>query len=311
MNHGAAVDSTAPRPLAPVRALLKGVVDYAGLFPPASLPMAAAVTAYADYRASADAWLLGRFVLPVARLEEFEDDAASVLPHEGARSWALSALVSGDIEEDLRRVDAFNERHRDARRGAVHIDTVELKAHSTREIAHAGELIDRRYDTYMEIPTASDPAELVAAIAGVHAKAKIRTGGVTTDLFPPSAAVVRFIKRCLGHDLAFKATAGLHHPWRAEYPLTYAPDSARAPMFGFVNVLLCVAALHEGWSDEAATRILEEREPQRVVFEDDGAQWGTQRISRAALGRARDTMASFGSCSFLEPVTDLRASHLL
>jgi len=291
--------------------LLKGVVDYAGLFPPASLSMAGAVSSYADHRASADAWLLGRFVLPVARLEEFESDAVDVLPYEGAMSWALSALLSGDVEQDLRRVDEFNDRHRDARHGAVHIDTIELKTHTTGDIAHAGELIDRRYDTYMEIPVTTDPAELVAAIREVHAKAKIRTGGVTPDLFPPGAHVVRFIKRCLGHEVAFKATAGLHHPWRAEYPLTYAPDSARAPMFGFVNVLLCVAALHEGLRDDLAIQLLEERDGERVTFDDDGMTWQEHRIGNAALRRARDTMASFGSCSFLEPVTDLRASHLL
>ena len=303
--------TSAPRPLAPVRALLKGVVDYAGLFPPASLSMAAAVAAYADHRASADAWLLGRFVLPVARLEEFEADADALLPREGARSWALSALLSGDVETDLQRVEAFNERHRDARRGAVHIDTVELKTHTTHEIVHAGALLDRQFDTYMEIPVTEDPAELIAGIAAVHAKAKIRTGGVTPELFPPTAHVVRFIKRCLGHDVAFKATAGLHHPWRAEYPLTYASDAARGTMYGFINVLLCVAGLHEGMTEAVAERLIEERDAGSVIFDADGVRWRDRRIGNAALRRARETMASFGSCSFSEPLTDLRASHLV
>ena len=311
MSRHAAVDATAPRPLAPVRALLRSVIDYAGLFPPASLSMAAAVAAYADHRGSADAWLLGRFVLPAARLDEFETDADSVLPREGSRSWALAALLSGDVEEDLRRVEAFNERHRDARRGAVLIDTLELKTHTTREITHAAELIERRFDTYMEIPVTEDPAELVALIAAARAKAKIRTGGVTPDLFPTSAQVVRLIKRCVGHDVAFKATAGLHHPWRAEYPLTYAPDAARGTMFGFLNVLLCVAALHQGIADAAAIQLLEERDAGSVGFDADDVVWRGHRIDHAALRRARDSMASFGSCSFAEPVTDLRASHLL
>ncbi|HMC54359.1 MAG TPA: hypothetical protein VKH19_04250 [Gemmatimonadaceae bacterium] len=312
MSQSAATGSTTvPRPLAAVRALLGNVVDYAGLFPPASLSMTAAASAYSEHRSGGDAWLLGRFVLPVARLEEFERDAAALLPREGARSWALSALLSGDVEVDLQRVEEFNARHRDARLGAVQIDTVELKTHTTHEIMHAAELLERRFDTYMEIPVVEDPAERIAAIAAAHAKAKIRTGGVTPDLFPPSSQVVRFVTRCLGHDVAFKATAGLHHSWRAEYPLTYASDAARGTMFGFLNLLLCVAALHQGLDDAVATQILEERDRSQVVFDAAGATWRGHRVGGDALRRARDTMTSFGSCSFAEPADDLRAAHLL
>jgi len=298
-------------PASSLRVLLRGAVDYAGLFPPASRDMPAAVAEYARHRADPSAWALGRFVLPAARLDEFHESSGHELPRDGANSWALSALLGSDIEEDIARIERFNDRHLDARLGAVYVDTVELKTHSVREVERAAELLDRRFDTYMEVPIVEDPAELIAAISGTKAQAKVRTGGVTPDAFPASAHVARFIARCAGHNVAFKATAGLHHPWRAEYPLTYAPDSARNAMFGFVNVLLCVAALHDGWSDDAATRILEERDPERVTFDDEGARWESQRIGRAALQRARDTMASFGSCSFVEPVTDLRASRLL
>ncbi len=48
-----------------LRPLLSGLIDYAGLFPPAAVSMADAVANYAAYRTSADAWALGRFVLPV------------------------------------------------------------------------------------------------------------------------------------------------------------------------------------------------------------------------------------------------------
>ena len=46
------------------RSFLRGVIDYAGLFPPAQLGMSAAVNAYDEYRHSADKDLLGRFVVP-------------------------------------------------------------------------------------------------------------------------------------------------------------------------------------------------------------------------------------------------------
>jgi hypothetical protein len=56
---------------AAVRALLSGLVDYAGLFPPAGLDMAGAVERYANHHRGPRAWMLGRFVVPVARLTEF------------------------------------------------------------------------------------------------------------------------------------------------------------------------------------------------------------------------------------------------
>ena len=42
--------------------LLEGLVDYAGLYPPAALAMSSAVRQYAQYRAAGSGWMLGRFV---------------------------------------------------------------------------------------------------------------------------------------------------------------------------------------------------------------------------------------------------------
>src|SRR5436309_1541360 len=55
---------------ASLTALMTGLVDYAGLFPPAQLSMADAAANYLQYRASGDAWMLGRFVCPAPRLGE-------------------------------------------------------------------------------------------------------------------------------------------------------------------------------------------------------------------------------------------------
>jgi hypothetical protein len=62
------------------RPLLAGVVDYAGLFPPAGLAMAPTVHRYAAYRRGPQRALLGRLVVPIARLEEFEAAALDLLP---------------------------------------------------------------------------------------------------------------------------------------------------------------------------------------------------------------------------------------
>lgn len=309
--RGASGALEAPPPSRSLRVLLHRVVDYAGLFPPASLAMEDAVAEYAAHRAEDAEWALGRFVLPAARLEEFESVAGAIVPREGSRSWALSALGASDLEEDIGRIEAFNARHSDARDGAVLVDTVEIKTNSVRDVTRAAELLDRRFDTYMEVPVVEDPADLIGAIATTRAKAKIRTGGVTADAFPTGAQMVRFIARCVAHEVSFKATAGLHHPWRGEYRLTYAADAATGTMFGFLNVLLAVAALHHGQSESDSLRLLEERHASAATFDDAGVRWGDMRLPLGALERARERMTAFGSCSFREPVADLQAHGLL
>ena len=73
-----------------LRALLEGVFDYAGLFPPARLDMAETVRNYARYLDDEHAWMLGRFIVPTARLAPLagcipqgDQMPLSVLPEQG------------------------------------------------------------------------------------------------------------------------------------------------------------------------------------------------------------------------------------
>ncbi|HTU45703.1 MAG TPA: hypothetical protein VMF91_11610 [Bryobacteraceae bacterium] len=52
-----------------LRALLDGLIDYAGLFPPASLRLDRALANYHHYREGKCAWMLGWFVIPAAQLQ--------------------------------------------------------------------------------------------------------------------------------------------------------------------------------------------------------------------------------------------------
>src|SRR5438309_8673769 len=55
---------------ASLRALLSGVIDYAGMFPPAQLSLDQSIHNYARYRQEPESWMLGRFVCPAVRLGE-------------------------------------------------------------------------------------------------------------------------------------------------------------------------------------------------------------------------------------------------
>ena len=286
-----------------LRALLTGIVDYAGLFPPAGLGMDEAVSSYAAHHADPARWMLGRFVVPASRLDEF---AAAAAPHmRGGARWRLSELVGPETGDDLARVAEFN---CGTLADGVAIDTVEAKAVTPGGIERLAAAVPPGLITYVEIPVSADPAPLVAAISAARLAAKVRTGGVTPDLFPTAPALARFVATCAAAGVSFKATAGLHHPIRADYRLTYEPGSARHTMFGFLNLFLAAALVRQGMPEPDAVRLLEESDPSSLAFTDDEARWRDHAIPTAAITEARARFAiAFGSCSFTEPVAEIAA----
>jgi len=142
---------------------------------------------------------------------------------------------------------------------------------------------------------------LIKDLAREGLRAKIRTGGLTPDAIPSSKAIADFLRECAQHGVAFKATAGLHHPIRCVRPLTYEPDAPRGTMHGFINLFMAAAILPH------AEAILEEADPKAFAFDDDTASWRGHAVLTDDLARVREEFAiSFGSCSFEEPVKDLQ-----
>jgi hypothetical protein len=305
-----------------VAALLEGLVDFAGLFPPAALSMRDAVARYATYHAGAHRRMLGRFVVPVARLEELaveslareelaRDELALARPPMGPPAsrgagapWRLAVLATA---ADATTLDAFNRAHP----GRFIIDTVEAKAEDAATISALAGALSPRFTVYVEVGVRADPAPLIAEISRHGLRAKIRTGGVTLDAFPTTVEVLRFLSACVAARVSFKATAGLHHPLRGEFALTYAADSPRGTMHGFLNVFLAALLLGEGVGAADVAPLLEERDPAAIVATADAITWRGHRVNAQAIAAARATFAgSFGSCSFEEPVQDLTRLRL-
>lgn len=296
-----------------LRTLLAHAIDYAGLFPPAQLDMPGAVAEYESYLASSDAWALGRFVVPAARLRELAAAAGDAPSNPlGSRQGerALSVVLGADLAADVERLRAFcaDVNGEGWWRG---IDAVELRASTPEAIAQAMRVVPDSVERYVEIPISEDPTPLVLAIAGAGAYAKVRTGGTTTDAFPASDHVARFLATCLREAVPFKATAGLHHPLRGEYPLTYEPGSACGRMYGFLNVFLATAFLAAGLDEAEARVLLDESDPNAVTFNRTEAVWRSHRLPLDRLAESRRFLTSFGSCSFREPIDDLTALGLL
>jgi hypothetical protein len=283
-----------------LRALLAERIDYAGLFPPAALPMDEAVANYAAYLAGTDAWALGRFVLPVARVDEFTRAAAA--HHRGA-PWRLAVLAA---LADADAVGALNTRLA----GLAVVDTVESRAATEREVRALAPLAADAL-LYVEIPVHDDPEALVAALAHSGLRAKIRTGGVTPDAFPRPGHVARFLACCARYGVPFKATAGLHHPLRGDYALTYEAQSPRGVMFGYLNVFLAASLARRGLPPADLAQLLDERDPAAFHVTNTNVTWRNNTIDLATLEADRAQFAvSFGSCSFREPLDDLSALPL-
>ena len=297
------------------RVLLRDLIDYAGLFPPASLSMSQSVANFDAYLQSEWSWILGRLVVPVARLDGFETALAELAPlpsASGLVEYRLSVLLGADVTADVTSIRLFNDRMAKSgfHKTAV-IESVEAKVASAEEIGRLSAVIPAELETYFELPL-SNCDECIIAVSEFGRRAKIRTGGETADKFPASDGVIEFIRFCAAARVPFKATAGLHHPIRSAHRLTYHPESASGMMHGFLNVFLAAAFLWAGMEAKLAVQLLEEQSAQDFRFELDDVAWREYRLSRNEIASARAHFAiSFGSCSFTEPIDDLRSLNLL
>jgi len=291
------------------RALLEGIIDYAGLFPPSQVSMAEAVLNYATYRNSNYNWMLGRFVLPAARLEEFLENTGDFVPRNQQNVWRLSVLAGEDVPGTIRRIDNFNAQNS----SRVLCDVLELKAFTTSEIENAVKALPDYLTAYFEVPVGKRLAELVTELAIRGQRAKIRTGGVTEEAFPTVEQIAKFMRVCLAANVPFKATAGLHHPLRCVKPLTYEADAPEGAMNGFLNVFLAASFLRQGCQPKLVHELLKDKRADNFLFDDNGVLWRQEHFSNTVqLENLRTRNAiSFGSCSFIEPIEDLQEIGLL
>lgn len=282
-----------------IRALLEGLIDYAGLFPPASLDMPTAVRNYSAYRASDEAWMLGRFIVPAQRLPEFSVAFSETCCDEQASPWLLSVLSTGDADEDARLIEAISE-------GAAFLDAIELKAAEAAQVERQLRLAPSGMAAYVEFPPEMSD-EILPVLKQFGAKAKLRTGGVTTDAIPEARKIAEFLAACAKTKVPFKATAGLHHPLRSIRKLTYEEGSTTAIMHGFINIFVAAVVSYLGAAAEEVTEALSEESPAAFQWKKRTLIWRNHRLAERQIKEARENFAiGFGSCSFTEPVNELK-----
>lgn len=286
-------------------AVLDRLIDYAGLFPPAGLSMTETVANYAGYQRRDDAWALARLVIPVNRLAEFEI-AYGQLPESDrhATRWPITALVGPDPAADRAVIQAFNQKH-DA--NGPRIESLEVRVASTQQVEAVADALALGLELYCELPLTSELPALVATVKRCGVRTKARTGGVKAVDIPAPEAVLAFIATCAAERLAFKATAGLHHPIRGLAPLTYSPDSPCATMFGYLNLILAASLVWAGRPERDALAVLTAENHSLLRLDQDVIEWGAVRVTAEEIERARrEFVLAIGSCSFTEPLGEIR-----
>lgn len=278
------------------RAALERIVDYAGLFPPAQLPMEPAADEYERARSGPHAWMLGRFVVPVAKLDALD---ASLHGSEPVRASVLL-----DAEHAIHATPRVRPESGEI---ALRLASQQIGEARTavRALCKGLEALAPGLPLVIEVPHGL-PSALLAETADALAQhgvaAKIRCGGKTADMTPSTEAVADFVLAMTRDHVPFKATAGLHHPVR------HFNAAAGFTMHGFLNVLAAACAAPR--FDVAMLReIVADEDPSSFAFDDEGFRWqGTLLARPHELAQLRErAFSSFGSCSFAEPVDDLVA----
>ena len=294
------------------RALLSGLIDYAGLFPPASLDMASAAQEFRSARTGPDRWVIHRFLCPAGRLEELAATIARTM-RSGEQPWAVGLIVDGPLGRSIAAGQAFEaEMAPGASISAVEAELAsetdlldaDVSGAVTR-IADAAATIGDATMAYCEISFSGDFAVAIAAIShvastGRRVAAKIRCGGVEAGAVPSSATLATALVAAASRSLPLKATAGLHHPIRQMDP------DLGVETHGFLNLAVAIHLAIDGVSVDVVAAALDNTDPAAFVLGASALRWRDHQISSRRLQKQRLAgLHGFGSCSFVEPIANM------
>jgi len=325
-----------------LRTFMNGLIDYAGLFPPADLPLNEAINEYCEQIKSENSAMLSRFIIPISNLNDLDDFVplfASIGP------LRLSVLGGGGktddeylnkINQNIADINNYREKHGDK----IQIDIIECKMatnspskstmqKATRQLNNNGLT---HYHEFAELPyvginysTNEDESswnevivptvELISEMEG--AGVKLRCGGIVKEAFPSVEQVAAMIQTCVLAKAPMKFTAGLHHPIR------HFADEYDEFMHGFVNTFsagIFAMTFPKPKNKQEKYRMfillshmLDDQNAENFNFDDDSMSWKVEddrdttfEINAEKIENARKKgMISYGSCSFQEPIDDL------
>jgi hypothetical protein len=266
--------------------LVRNLCDDAAVFPPGLTPLPEAAAAHRRYRASWFAGMIGPLVLPASSLAEFQALAQPVplcLTFPEGPEQLPGALREVDGRSELRAVEI-----------AVPAGLPVAGLFTQIEKAVRGRCVD----VAVEVPRDARRDAVLAALAGSPYRAKFRTGGVRSDLYPSESELASAVLAAVRAGVPFKATAGLHHAVRNTDPGTGFQQH------GFLNLILAAGAAAAGASEPDLVRLLALRDGARVAEL-------VHALGAERTARARSLFTSFGTCSMTGPLNELIGLGLL
>ncbi|MEX0719797.1 MAG: hypothetical protein WD059_03955 [Balneolaceae bacterium] len=325
-----------------LKKILSGIVDYAGLFPPANLPFEAAMAEYKKYRHSDYDWMLSRFIISFEQFGELKmlSGSENLLPDPLRLSITAAPTDSAEEYYSLVKDIVTNTLQ-------LHEETPELLQTQILELKLPKQVLKRSndeeilnliektvqavcknpllpYHIFFEVPGFEFDihlAEKVIKAISTHNKSieenelehykfsgfKIRCGGVKAYQFPPSGYLSAAIICARDAGVPLKFTAGLHHPVRLFH------SSVQTKMYGFFNVFGAGILAHtQNLSIEKTAEILEDEDSGSFTFTSQYFEWKGLKASLAEIQKLRKKLLiSFGSCSMAEPVEDLQELGLI
>jgi hypothetical protein len=306
------------------------MIDYAGIFPPANLSMAQALNNYLFYRQGEYKWMLNKLIVPAKKLPEL---AKLINDVKIETPVSLSIIGSGgdtmsqfgkSTSDDIKKTDDFLAECA----SYASIDVYEVKLPlEILEQEEADDMLDLMISASGDLDSALGKdlpifyeailgekyeetiLKVVENIASLNNKCgyKLRTGGTEAFSFPTSEQIAFAMMTCAEFSVPMKFTAGLHHPIR------HFDDGVNTYMHGFFNVFGAgILAYSNGLDETELLEILNDEDPDEFMFGENGFEWNEIEATNEEIHEARTNLViSYGSCSFDEPVDDLKVMELL
>lgn len=289
-----------------------GLIDYAGVFPPASLSVSEAVADYRRLTASDDRWIVGRFLCRASQLEQLAGIASTTFKR-GDEPWSVGVIFDrGPGESGVLAASFAREMDPAMKVTGVEAKLTEPSPEGVDQLVGAMSVVDTEAALFVEVDREFDFGMQIGNVRealmdrGRSGGVKLRCGGVTPDLFPTVEELTDFISEATARKAPFKATAGLHRPVR------HFDADLDVWRHGFVNIVLAGVAASEGADRDTIASIVGETDASAFRLGATTAAWRDMEFAGSAVRRSRHAgFTAFGSCDVDEPLEALADAGML
>lgn len=270
--------------------LFISLVNDAALFPPAALPVDAALAAHARHRRGEHSDVVGPFLVGVPAVDELVRAVSAGAPAPPA--LGLVARPGTSPTDTNAALGAL--RGLDGPR-IVSLDAAWTPDWRTLDLdGLTGHLEVGREDQAAALD------DIASVTDFLDVRAKLRTGATPDWTWPDTAELAGFVIGAGQRHLPFVLTGGLHHVVRGEHTV----DGQVEQQHGLLNVLVAVHASAGGADEQTVQELLEIRDPDALA--DVVAGWSSPDIAAV-----RAAFAGYGCCDVTDPIGELADLGLL